>query len=74
MGETAGMLPVDIFGYPAGLPALEKVAADKGLGILDDACEALGAVDSEGVRVGRAATSLSSPFTRTSSSRLVRAG
>ena len=50
--RTAGLLPVDIFGYPAALPELERVATESGLGILEDACEAAGAVDSEGVRVG----------------------
>ena len=33
-------------------PELEALAAERGLGILEDACEALGAVDSEGRRVG----------------------
>jgi perosamine synthetase len=49
---TAGLLPVDIFGYPASLPELEALAARSGLGLLEDACEAAGAVDSEGVRAG----------------------
>jgi len=53
VGErTAGILPVHIFGYPAAMPELEKLVAERGLGILEDACEALGAVDSEGVKVG----------------------
>lgn len=53
VGErTAGLLPVHIFGYPANLPALESVAARHQLGLLEDACQALGAVDSDGVRVG----------------------
>jgi perosamine synthetase len=53
LGErSAGILPVHIFGFPADLPALEEVATRRGLGILEDACEALGAVDSEGRRVG----------------------
>ncbi|HET9184555.1 MAG TPA: aminotransferase class I/II-fold pyridoxal phosphate-dependent enzyme, partial [Solirubrobacterales bacterium] len=44
VGErTAGILPVHIFGYPAAMPALEELAAEGGLGILEDACEALGA-------------------------------
>jgi len=50
--RTAGVLPVDIFGYPADLPALQALAGERGLGLLQDACEALGAVDSEGARVG----------------------
>ncbi|MGH2963134.1 MAG: DegT/DnrJ/EryC1/StrS family aminotransferase [Solirubrobacterales bacterium] len=53
VGErTSGVLPVDIFGYPADLPALEVLASERGLGMLEDGCEALGAVDSDGVRVG----------------------
>ena len=47
-----GILPVHIFGYPAAMPELEALAAEHGLGILEDACEALGAVDSEGRAVG----------------------
>jgi perosamine synthetase len=53
LGErTAGILPVHIFGYPAAMAELEALAAPRGLGILEDACEALGAVDSEGRGVG----------------------
>lgn len=50
--KTVGLLPVHIFGYPAAMPALEALAARQGLGILEDACEALGAVDCEGRKVG----------------------
>jgi perosamine synthetase len=50
--RSAGILPVHIFGFPAAMPGLEAIAASRGLGILEDACEALGAVDSEGRRVG----------------------
>jgi perosamine synthetase len=50
--RTAGVLPVHIFGYPAAMPALEALAASHGLGLLEDACEALGAVDSESRKVG----------------------
>ncbi len=50
--RTRGILPVHIFGYPAAMPELEALAAKHGLGILEDACEALGAVDSEGRAVG----------------------
>jgi perosamine synthetase len=53
VGErTAGILPVHIFGYPAAMDELEELATRHGLGILEDACEALGALDSEGIRVG----------------------
>jgi perosamine synthetase len=49
---TAGILPVHIFGYPADLPALSKIASDRGLGMLEDAAQALGAVDRMGRKVG----------------------
>jgi dTDP-4-amino-4,6-dideoxygalactose transaminase len=50
--RTAGLLPVHIFGYPAAMEELERLAADRSLGILEDAAEAAGAVDETGVRVG----------------------
>jgi len=53
VGEsTAGILPIHIFGYPAAMPELEALAAKHDLGLLEDACEALGAVDSEGRKAG----------------------
>jgi perosamine synthetase len=51
---TAGLMPVHIFGYPADLPALSKIATDGGLGLLEDAAQALGAVDRSGTKVGAA--------------------
>jgi perosamine synthetase len=50
--RTAGLLPVHIFGYPADLAELERIASARGLGMLEDACEALGAVDAQGIKVG----------------------
>ena len=47
-GRTTALLPVHIFGYPADLPAFERM----GLPIVEDACEALGAVHGDGARVG----------------------
>ncbi|HEX3243250.1 MAG TPA: DegT/DnrJ/EryC1/StrS family aminotransferase [Solirubrobacterales bacterium] len=53
VGErTVGILPVHIFGAPAAMAELERTASRHGLGVLEDACEALGAVDSDGRRVG----------------------
>jgi perosamine synthetase len=53
IGErTVGILPIHIFGYPAAMADLEALATTRGLGILEDACEALGAVDSNGRLVG----------------------
>jgi len=53
VGErTRGVLPIHIFGFPAAMPELEALAARHDLGILEDACEALGASDYEGRGVG----------------------
>ncbi|MGA2007254.1 MAG: DegT/DnrJ/EryC1/StrS family aminotransferase [Solirubrobacteraceae bacterium] len=46
--RTSALLPVHIFGWPADIEALEAL----GLPIVEDACEALGAVHSDGVAVG----------------------
>ena len=50
--RTSGLLPVHIFGYPAPRPALERLASDRGLWIVEDACEALGARHGDGTAVG----------------------
>jgi perosamine synthetase len=50
--RTAGLLPVHIFGYPAAMPALESLAAERSLPVLEDACQALGALAADGRRVG----------------------
>ena len=51
--RTKAILPVHIFGYPADMLAFERIAARHGLGIVEDACEALGAVHGDnGVAVG----------------------
>jgi len=46
--RTTALLPVHIFGYPADVPALEGL----GCPIVEDACEALGAVHRDGTPVG----------------------
>jgi len=46
--RTAALLPVHIFGYPADIPAFERL----GLPIVEDACEALGALHADGTPVG----------------------
>lgn len=46
--RTAALLPIHIFGYPADIAAFERL----GLPIVEDACEALGAVFPDGVPVG----------------------
>jgi perosamine synthetase len=50
--RTTGLLPVHIFGYPADMPAFERLAADRALWLVEDACEALGAVHADGTTVG----------------------
>jgi perosamine synthetase len=46
--RTAALLPIHVFGYPADMPALERL----GLPIVEDACEALGAVYADGGPIG----------------------
>ena len=46
--RTAAIMPVHVFGYPADLAAFERL----GRPIVEDACEALGAVDADGITVG----------------------
>ncbi len=46
--RTAALMPVHIFGYPAEISAFERL----GLPIVEDACEALGALYEDGQPVG----------------------
>jgi perosamine synthetase len=50
--RTTGLMPVHIFGYPADLPAFEQLATRHDLFIVEDTCEALGAVHADGTPVG----------------------
>ncbi len=50
--RTTGLLPVHIFGYPADMAGFEALADRRGLWIVEDACEALGAVHADGPAVG----------------------
>jgi perosamine synthetase len=50
--RTKAILPVHIFGYPADMPAFERIAQKHGLAIVEDACEALGARHADGTAVG----------------------
>jgi perosamine synthetase len=53
IGEhTRALLPVHIFGYPADMAAFEDLARRHKLALVEDACEALGAVHADGRRVG----------------------
>jgi perosamine synthetase len=49
---TAGILPVHIFGWPAAMEELEALAARHGLGILEDAAQALGTRYADGREAG----------------------
>jgi perosamine synthetase len=42
--RTRAILPVDVFGHPAPLPELRALAGAHGLAVVEDSCEALGAV------------------------------
>jgi perosamine synthetase len=50
--ERTSGLPVHVFGYPADTPAFERLAAARSLWLVEDACEALGAVHADGTPVG----------------------
>jgi perosamine synthetase len=50
--RTAGLLPVHVFGEPADIVALEALATRRGLGIVEDACEAFGAEHGEERKIG----------------------
>ena len=43
MGRLKAILPVDVFGQPADLDAIQDAAAAYGLRMIEDSCEALGA-------------------------------
>lgn len=49
--RTKAILPVHIFGYPADMAAFERIAQRHGLAIVEDACEAVGAVHGDGDRL-----------------------
>ncbi len=50
-GRTTAVVAVDIFGYPSELEELQAICDRRGLVLVDDACEALGAVY-KGRRIG----------------------
>jgi perosamine synthetase len=50
--RTKALLPVHIFGYPADMPAFESIARHQGIALVEDACQALGAVHADGRPVG----------------------
>ncbi|HEU0247303.1 MAG TPA: DegT/DnrJ/EryC1/StrS family aminotransferase [Gaiellaceae bacterium] len=42
-GRTRAVVAVDIYGYPCELDELRALCADRGIALIEDACEALGA-------------------------------
>jgi perosamine synthetase len=50
--RTTGLLPVHIFGLPADTPGFESLAAERGLWLVEDTCEALGARHADGTLAG----------------------
>jgi len=50
--KTRAILPIHVFGQPADMTAIMALAADRGLTVIEDACEAIGA-EHRGVKVGR---------------------
>ncbi len=50
--RTAGLLPVHIFGWPAAMAELDEIAAGHGIGVLEDAAQALGTVCADGRAAG----------------------
>ncbi len=50
--RTSGLLPVHVFGAAAEMAAFEALAAQRGLGVLEDACESFGSSDRDGRLVG----------------------
>jgi perosamine synthetase len=50
--RTRAIMAVDVFGHPAEWDALEDVAERRGLAVIDDSCEALGA-EYRGTRLGK---------------------
>jgi len=50
--DTVGLMPIDIFGYPCDMGGFESLAGTHGLGLLEDAAQALGAIDADGRMVG----------------------
>ena len=50
--KTRAILPVHIYGYPADMKRIDEIAVSHDLGVLEDACEALGSSDEEGNTIG----------------------
>ena len=42
--RTRGILPVHVFGYPCDMPTINKIAGQHNLTVIEDSCEAIGAM------------------------------
>lgn len=51
-GRLKAILPVDVFGQPAEMDAIRQLAAELGLAVIEDSCEALGS-EYKGRKAGR---------------------
>ena len=49
--RTKALVIVDIFGYPAEIPALREIASRHGLAVIEDACQAIDG-DHDGTKLG----------------------
>ena len=71
--RTRAVVAVDIYGYPCELDELRALCDRRGIALIEDACEALGA-RYRGAPVGSHGPPAVLPSTRTSRSRRARAG
>jgi dTDP-4-amino-4,6-dideoxygalactose transaminase len=51
-GPLKALLPVDVFGQPPDMDAIHQIAAEYGLAVIEDSCEALGS-EYKGRKAGR---------------------
>jgi perosamine synthetase len=51
-GRLKAILPVDVFGQPAEMDAIRRIAGELGLAVIEDSCEALGS-EYKGRKAGR---------------------
>src|SRR5439155_17576151 len=53
--RVAAVLPIDVFGHPSDLSAIAALARPRGLAVIADSCEALGARQPDGSHAGTGA-------------------
>jgi perosamine synthetase len=54
-GRLKAILPIDVFGHPADLTPMVETARKHNIAVIEDACEAIGAVYKNGLKAGSAA-------------------